>query len=188
MSIADTIRNRRTIYEFKPESVPRAVIARILEAAVWAPNHKLTEPWRFLVIAGETREQLAQVYCKIQRQKTKSDDPAVLETATRKGYTKFMSKPALIAVVSRRDPDPVRLREDYAATCCAIQNLSLAAWEEGIGVQWSTSGILTDPDALRLLRIDPEKEEMIGLLYTGYPAFVPEQKRLPAEKRTEWFD
>ncbi|MBM3262990.1 MAG: nitroreductase [candidate division Zixibacteria bacterium] len=188
MTVFETIRNRRTIYEFKPDPVPNETIARILESAVWAPNHKLTEPWRFIVISGRVREKLAAVYCRIQREKTRSDDPEVLETATRKGYAKFMSKPALVAVICRKDPEPFRAREDYAAACCAIQNISLSAWEQGVGMQWSTSAILTDAEALDLLRIDPETEEMIALLYTGFPALIPEQKRIPATERTAWLD
>lgn len=187
MTVFDTIRNRRSIYEFKSEPVPREVIARVLETAVWAPNHKLTEPWRFLVVTGKTKEYLAEIYCKIQRKKTKSDDTGILRKATEKGYAKIMSKPVVIGVVCKKDEDDFRAREDYAATCCAIHNISLAAWEEGIGMQWSTGGLIRDPDTLRLLNIDPQVEEIIGFLYTGYPSQVPAQKRVPASERTEWF-
>lgn len=188
MSIAETIRSRRTIYDFKPEPVPREVMTRILENAVWAPNHKLTEPWRFIVVNGETRKRLADIYRKIQMEKTRSDDPDILAKAGEKGYEKLMSKPTIIGVVCKKDPDPFRAREDYAATCCAIHNIALTAWEEGVGVQWSTSGLTGHPEALDLLRVDPETEEIIGFLYTGYPAAIPEQRRVPAEERTTWLD
>ncbi len=187
MSVLDTIRNRRSIYEFKTNPVPREVIARVLETAVWAPNHKLTEPWRFLVVTGKTKEILANIYCKIQRGKTRSDDPDILRKATEKGYSKIMSKPVIIGVVCRKDEDAFRAREDYAASCCAIHNIALAAWEEGIGIQWSTSGLVRDPDTLDLLNVDSRVEEFVGFLYAGYPALVPAQKRVPAAERTEWF-
>ncbi len=186
MSVLDTIRNRRSIYEFKTEPVSREVIARVLETAVWAPNHKLTEPWRFLVVTGKTKESLASIYCRIQREKTRSDDPVILRKATEKGHAKIMSKPVIIGVVCRKDEDAFRAREDYAATCCAIHNIALAAWEEGIGMQWSTGGLVRDNETLELLRID-SGEEIVGFLYTGYPAQVPAQKRVPAAERTEWF-
>ena len=188
MSIVDTIRNRRSIYDFKPKQVPKDVIAQILEPAVWAPNHKLTEPWRFLVINGRTKDKLAHIYCKIQRIKTKSEDPAVLEKATEKGYAKLMGKPTIIGVVCKKDKDALRAKEDYAAACCAIHNILLTAWERGIGMQWSTSGLINDPESLELLQISPVEEEIIGFLYTGYPAEVPERKRVPASDRTVWFD
>ena len=187
MSVLETIRNRRSIYEFKPDPVPREVIARVLETAVWAPNHKLTEPWRFLVVTGKTKETLARIYCKIQRGKTRSDDPDILRKATEKGYAKIMSKPAIVGVVCKKDEDAFRAREDYAATCCAMHNIALAAWEEGVGMQWSTGGLIRDPDTLELLKVDSRKEEIVGFLYTGYPALVPAQKRVPAVERTEWF-
>ena len=187
MSVLDTIRNRRSIYEFTSELVPREVIARVLETAVWAPNHKLTEPWRFLVVTGKTKEALADIYCGIQRQKTKSDDTEILKKATEKGFAKIMSKPVIIGVVCKKDPDAFRAREEYAATCCAIHNIALAAWEEGIGMQWSTGGLIRDPQTLALLKIDSREEEIVGFLYTGYPAQVPAQKRVPAAERTEWF-
>lgn len=188
MAVVDTIRSRRTIYDFKPEAVPRDKIAQALEHAVWAPNHKVTEPWRFIVVNGKTKENLAGIYRLMQMEKTKSDDPDVLAKAGRKGYEKLMSKPTIIGVVCRKDADPVRAREDYAAACCAMYNISLAAWEEGIGMQWSTSALIRHPETLKLLQVNPEEEEIIGFLYTGYPAAIPEQRRVPAKDRTTWFD
>lgn len=188
MSIVEIIRSRRTIFDFKPEVVPREKIAQIMESAVWAPNHKLTEPWRFIVVNGQAKEQLADIYRQIQMKKTKSNDPDILAKASRIGYKKLMSKPTIIGMVCKKSMDPVQAREDYAATCCAIQNISLAAWEEGVGMQWSTSALTWHPETLKLLRINPDEEEIIGFLYTGYPATIPEQKRVPAEARTTWFD
>jgi len=187
MSVVDTIRNRRSIYDFKSKPVPREVISRVLETAVWAPNHKLTEPWRFLVIAGNTKETLADIYRRIQQAKSKSKDPEILRKASDKGHAKLMSKPVIIGVVCKKDDDAFREREDYAATCCAVHNITLAAWEEGIGMQWSTGELIRDPETLKTLNINAEKEEIIGFLYTGYPALVPSQKRIPATERTEWF-
>ena len=70
--------------------------------------------------------------------------------------------------------DALRAKEDYAAACCAIHNILLTAWERGIGMQWSTSGLINDPESLELLQISPVEEEIIGFLYTGYPAEVDE--------------
>lgn len=188
MSIVQTIRNRRSIYNFKPERVSDETIAEILECAVWAPNHKITEPWRFLVVNGATKEKLADVYRKVQMKKVNSADPTVLEAASRKGFDKLMSKPNIIGVVCKKDNDDFRAKEDYASTCCAIHNISLAAWEKGIGLQWSTSALTWHPEALELLRVDPEAEEVIGFLYAGYPAEVRDQKRIPAAELTTWFE
>lgn len=112
----------------------------------------------------------------------------MLEKATEKGYAKLMGKPTIIGVVCKKDKDALRAKEDYAASCCAIHNILLTAWERGIGMQWSTSGLINDPESLELLQISPVEEEIIGFLYTGYPAEVPERKRVPASDRTVWFD
>ena len=77
-------------------------------------------------------------------------------------------------------------REDYAATCCAIQNVMLVAWEDGIGMQWSTTGLIEDLEALSVLGVDSEKEQIVGLLYTGFPERVPVSKRKPAAELTTW--
>ena len=188
MSIVQTIRERRSIYDFKPEPVSNEIIAEILECSVWAPNHKITEPWRFLVVNGATREKLADVYRKVQMDKVKSDAPSVLDVASRKGYEKLMSKPSIIGVVCKKDDDAFRAREDYASACCAIHNITLAAWEKGIGMQWSTSALTCHPEALALLGVNPAEEEIIGSLYTGYPADVPDQTRVPAAELTTWFE
>ena len=186
MSVRKTIRNRRSIYEFKMDKIPKATITRLIETAVWAPNHKLTEPWRFIVITGKAKEALAAIYAKIQREKAKSDRPDLLVKITEKGYAKICSKPLILGIICKKDDDITRSREDYAATCCAIQNIALTAWEEGNGIQWSTGGLLRDSETLKLLKIDPKEEELIGLLYCGYPASVPVQKRTPGVDRTEW--
>ena len=164
MSILDTIRSRRSIYNFKTVLVPQETIVRVLETAVWAPNHKLTEPWRFLVITGKTKEKLAKIYCKIQKNKIQSEDPSILQKATDKGYSKIISKPFIIGVVCNKNENAFRAREDYAATCCAIQNIALAAWEEGIGIQWSTGDLTRDPETLKVLKIDSRHEEFAGFL------------------------
>ena len=69
MDVMEAICTRRTIFKFKPEPVPNDVIEKIFEAGVWAPNHHLTEPWRFIVLGEKTKETLAQRYSEIQMAK-----------------------------------------------------------------------------------------------------------------------
>src|SRR5579883_2912176 len=61
VDVREAIQTRRTIKRYRAEPVPGALIEQVLEAAVWAPNHRLTEPWEFVVVQGETLEQLAQL-------------------------------------------------------------------------------------------------------------------------------
>jgi nitroreductase len=64
-AVAETIRQRRTIKQFLPRSVPRAVLQELIELAVWAPNHRLTEPWRFYVLDGAARDRLGEIAAQI---------------------------------------------------------------------------------------------------------------------------
>ncbi len=156
MEINEAILRRRTIKDFKPDAVPTDVIDRALTAGTWAQNHKQTEPWRFSVLGSETHRALAALDGKLA------------------------TKPCIVAVTCLRSEDAFQQREDYAAVCCAIQNIQLAAWAEGVGMQWSTGRTSQLPEILGLLGIDPSAEEMVGLLYFGYPASVPKaQTRKP---------
>ena len=187
MSVLETIAERRSIFDFQPTVVPRERIERALQAAVWAPNHKLTEPWRFIVVGPECKSRLSAVYARI-----KQDDVPVdiareaMDEIGRKAVKKLMSKPTVIAVTCAVSGDPFLDREDYAATCCAIQNIMLAAWEDGIGMQWSTSGLIEDAEALSVLGVDPGREQVVGLLYAGFAERVPTSARKPAAELTTW--
>lgn len=183
----ETIRNRRTIFKFRPGPVPKAAIEKLLSFGIWAPNHLLTEPWRFTVIGEQTKLKLAQRYRDIQMEKAAAHVDAVnREKIGEAGYQKFMSKPTVIAISCRQEGDEQRRREDYAATCCAMQNIQLAAWEEGIGMQWSTGQITQEKATYRLLGIDAEKEYIIGFFYVGYPAEIPTPKRKPLSEVIRW--
>ena len=187
MSVLETIAERRSIFDFQPTAVPRERIERALQAAVWAPNHKLTEPWRFIVVGPEAKRRLGDVYARIKQEDVPVDiAPEAMSEIGRKAIKKLMSKPTVVAVTCAVSGDPFLDREDYAATCCAIQNIMLAAWEDGIGMQWSTSGLIEDAEALSLLGVDPEREQVVGLLYAGFAERVPTSARKPAAELTTW--
>ena len=99
MSVLETIAARRSIFDFQPTAVPRARLERALQAAVWAPNHKLTEPWRFIVVGPEAKDRLSRVYARIKQQGVKGEiDPEALREIGRKTVKKLMSKPSIVAV------------------------------------------------------------------------------------------
>ena len=183
MDVLEAIKSRRSIFRFKPEAVANEVIERIFAYGTWAPNHHLTEPWHFVVLGAETKEKLAQRYREIQMGKA----PDHVDDENRRklgeaGYAKFHSKPTIVAVACLQDGDETKNQEDYAATCCAMQNIQLAAWNEGIGMQWSTGPITKEDETYELLGIDKDTEYIIGFLYTGYPEEVGNQKRKPVEE------
>ncbi len=174
MELLDAIHSRRTIKEFKPDPVPDAVIERALNAGLWAQNHRLTEPWRFIVLGPATQRALAEAGAEAQlRGLAPATDAATLAKVQTAARQKILAKPRIVAVTYLLSGDALQRREDYAATCCAIQNIQLAAWAEGLGMQWNTGKQTQQPQTYTLLGIDPAAEEIAGLLYFGYPALVP---------------
>ena len=180
MSIMETIQSRRTIFKFKPDPVPKEIVENLLFAGIWAPNHRLTEPWRFTVIGEDVKLKLAERYrdMKIEKMVSKLDkkkglvDINLVEIGER-GFQKFMSKPTIVAVSCIQEGNEQRQREDYASACCAMLNIQLAGWEQGIGMQWSTGAITMEKQTYSLLNINPEIEYIIGFYYMGYPEEIP---------------
>lgn len=170
---AELIRSRRTIHDFRPEPrPPRDLILRGLELARWAPNHFLTEPWHFYLLGPQTAEAIARLNAELV---TRKQGPK----AGQLKLERWRAIPGWLAVTCENSDDPVRAREDYAACCCAIQNFSLYLWSEGIGVKWTTGAVIRDPGFYDLIWVDPQLETVVGLVWYGYPAEVPQTARKP---------
>ena len=195
MSVMEAIQSRRTIFKFKPDPVPKNILEDLLYAGIWAPNHHLTEPWRFTVIGEEVKLKLAERYGEIQIEKVTSNPEAAkaateetLAEIAERGVRKFMSKPTIVAVSCIQEGNEQRQREDYATVCCSMLNIQLAGWEQGIGMQWSTGGITLEQGTYDLLGIDSETEYIIGFYYMGYPDEIPTPQRKPLGDVLRWVD
>jgi nitroreductase len=189
MDLIEGLQSRRTVYRFTKRSIDQTVLMRCLESARWAPNHKLTEPWRFLVAGKQTRTKLGQVAEIIAREKAGNIPEPELKALVAKQISKVADVPGLVVITNRLSPqDAFREREDYAASVCALHNLVLALWAEGIGAQWSTGRMTRHPDALSILGINPENEECIGFLKVGYPETVPDTRRRPLDEVVQYLD
>ena len=189
LPVSEAIQSRRTIFHFKPEQVARDVLEEVLAAGIWAPNHRLTEPWRFTVIGEQTKLKLAELYRQIQIEKVADSvdvDAAALTNVGEKGFDKFMSKPTVVAVSCLQEGDEQQRREDYAATCCSMYCIQLAGWERGIGMQWSTGAVTQERNTYNILGIDADREYIVGFCYIGYPAEVPTPKRKPLDEVLNW--
>lgn len=177
MDVLTAIRTRRSISKFSSEPIPPEALTRLLAAGIWAPNHHLTEPWRFIILGPATRLGLAGRYAELRMEKAPPEATERRARIREESERKFLTIPTIVAVAAQQEGDEQRRREDYAAVCCAIQNVQLAAWAEGVGVKWSTGSIIRDPLAYELLAIDPAGYELIALLYMGYPAEIPTRER-----------
>ena len=178
-SIITAIQSRRTIKEFHSDPIPEETLWRILDAVRWAPNHRLTEPWRIAMIGAQSREALADALANLTES---SQDPSVMAKAKADARKKVMSSPVLLAVTCRLAENPAQQVEDLAAVCAAVQNLQLAAWSEGIGTHWNTGKVTRLPETSALLELSERGEQLVGFLFLGYPAQVPEPpKRRPIQ-------
>jgi nitroreductase len=174
--VAAALRGRRTIHEFLPKPVPRAAIRAAVDLARWAPNHRNTDPWRFYVLGPQTIAAVTDLYVDLTRA-AHGEEAAVAKRA------RWATMPGwLVVTAAKSHNDALRNQEDYAACCCAVENLALALWEQGIGLKWSTGEIVRSPRLLTLLGADPVLEKAVGLFWYGYPAVVPEQRRRPMEE------
>jgi nitroreductase len=188
MDAYDAITRRVSTRAFQPRQVPREVLVRILDAAVRAPNHKLTEPWRFAVLSGASRDRYAGIR-RVHRAQ-RFPDPAAPEAARaiEKTWREAAETPAFIVVSCATSDDPVRREEDLAAAWMAVENLLIAATAEGLGTYVRTGGILSDPD-LRALVAVPDDARPIAVVSVGYPATEePPRRRTSALEQTVWLD
>lgn len=193
MDVIEAIRTRRTTKAFSDAPVPRGLIEQVLEAAVWAPNHRLTEPWEFIVVQGEGIERLGQLrremtaaFLRSQAGKpgTRLTDEQIAQQAE-DGYRKATAAPVTVAVTAMLHDDPAIREEDYAATAAAIQNLMLAAHGLGLASFWSTNKLVDYPPARAYLGL-ADNRRIVGLVQLGYAAAERGQRRVPAEQRTRW--
>ena len=172
------LRTRRTIHAFRPDPPPEAALHRAIELACAAPNHRLTEPWRFTVIGPETARRIALLNARLVEAE-RGPEAAANKRA------RWLAMPGWFAVTCLRSDDPLREREDYAAAACAVQNMLLALWAEGLGTKWGTGPITRHPEFYDLLGIDPDEEQLVGLFWYGTPDTVPPMPpRCPAEEVT----
>ncbi len=147
----ETIRSRRTHKLFQPEPVPAQTLAELFELARWAPNHKLTNPWRFRVVGPQA----------LLRLKT-----AAGESTTAPG--KLDRAPTLVVASAIGAEDPVIAEENEHATAAAVYILLLAAHDRGLAGYWRSPAVLRTAEGRAAVSV-PETERVLGLIHLGRP-------------------
>ncbi len=173
MQFNQVVMSRRSIFKFDPKRIELEVIKPLLQAAVMAPNHGLTQPWQFLWLGEQTKVVLAEYYGHARALKKYSVDAAEFKGEKNRAIARFLAVPGVLMVACRVEDDPIVAEEDYAATCCAVQNLLLAATDKGLGSQWSTHPMIRDARVLAALGLGEQKMRLVAMVYLGYPAFIP---------------
>jgi nitroreductase len=185
MNISHSIRDRRTIKRFTQRAISRGEIEQLLDAAVMAPNHRLTQPWRFYVLGPQARQ--AYGLAVGERKALKQPDPEKARSVRDATANEYRDRPAIIAVAVTRANEPVLDEENYAATMMAVQNIALAATELGFGTAIKTSA-MSDPASRAAVGV-PDDQRIVALVVLGEPAEVPPPpKRESASSLTTWRD
>jgi nitroreductase len=186
MNVLDAVAKRRSIKKFTSRAVTREQIETLLAAAVTAPNHRLTQPWRFYVLGPNAREAYGLVLGG--RKAKKIEDPAAAQAMRTTVAAEHRALPGMLAVAMKDDENPEAREEDYAATMMAIQNLSLAAVDMGLGTHVKTGAVMADPASRAAVGVN-DNERIIAVINIGEPAEVPPAKpREPATAFTIWRD
>ena len=187
-AINQLIRNRRSVFpkDYTGERIDDAIVNQMLENANWAPTHKLTEPWRFVVFTGDGLKKLATFQGECYKKVTTADG-----TFKEDRYQNLLSKPMdsshIIAIGMKRDEKKgVPEIEEIGAVFCAIENMYLTATAYGIGCYLSTGGITNFEEAKIFFGLGKE-DKLLGFLNLGMPkATLVEGKRKPIEEKVRW--
>ncbi len=188
MSVLDVIKSRRSVPKMRPDAVPREVLEEMLEAAVWAPNHRLTEPWRFYVLRENSKRRFAEIRRRFRAATLPNPEAPEAIKALDRLYQDTISTPAFIVATVHQAPDEEVREEDTAATFIAAQNMMLVAGERGVGTYMRTGALLRDPELRALIGVEDDRR-LLAIIYVGYPADgLPQKRRTPAAERTVWLD
>lgn len=182
------IRERRSLYQqqFNGQAVDDAVVQQILENANWAPTHKLTEPWRFVVFKEDGLRKLAEFQSELYKTVTTADG-----TFKEERYHNLLTKPSLsshiISVGMKRDEKKsVPEIEEVGAVFCAVENMYLTATAYGVGAYLSTGGITHFEEAKAFFGLQAD-DKLLGFFHLGMPKVEwPSGRRRPVAEKVRW--
>ena len=167
---AEVLQGRRTINLYLQTPVPEALVNEAIELATWAPNHHVTEPWRFILPGPATVERILDLCQEIVCAKKG-------EELAKHKRDSWGEKPGWLIVTCERSDDALRQQEDYAACSAAVQNFMLYLWKAGVGSKWTSGEITRDPRFFNVLGIDESQAFVVGMIWFGYPKLTPAQSR-----------
>lgn len=191
------IKTRRSLRRYRPEPVPRSLVERLLEAAIWSPSAHNRQPWRFVVLeTAQAKQGLARAMGARLRRDLAADGapPEVIDADAGRSYERLTGAPVLIVLcLSMADmdsyPDERRSANEFLmavqSVAMAGQNILLAAHEAGLGACWMCAPLFC-PDVVREALALPDDWQPQGLITLGYPDQTRDKTRHPQETRTLW--
>ncbi|HSJ26381.1 MAG TPA: nitroreductase [Longimicrobiales bacterium] len=184
MNVSDAIAQRRSIRRFTDRPITRDEIQRLLEAAALAPNHRMTQPWRFHVLGTDARAAYGAALGN--RKARRMEDAEAGRMVRDKVAGEHAALPAMIVVAMVEDENPEIRQEDYAAVMMGVQNLALTAVALGLGTHIKTGAVMDDPAARAAAGV-PDGQRIVAVVNVGEPAELPTPKqRDDAASHTTW--
>jgi len=174
MNAKQLILERRTVRQYTDQPVPEELVLELLDIAVYAPNHKLREPWRFVLAIDEGRERYIAELLQLLERSGKFDGKTPEQ---RKALEcQFTAVPVYLTVLCQTIGTEAQQTEDLLATAALIQNLQLLAADIGLGVCWKTGKHWYTEEYEQLVGAS-ETERVVGVLQLGWPEVVPPVKK-----------
>ena len=182
------VRTRRSVFpkDYTGKTVKKEIIQQMLENANWAPTHKLTEPWRFVVFTGDGLKTLASFQGECYKKVTTADG-SFREERYQGLLTKPMQSSHIIAIGMKRDEKKgVPEVEEIGAVFCAVENMYLTAAAHGMGCYLSTGGITYFEEAKEFFGLTKD-DKLLGFLHVGVPTSWPaEGRRKALNEKVKW--
>jgi len=185
--ITDVIRNRRTVLpeNYAARKVHREQLELILNNALWAPTHGMTQPWRFKVYMDDGLQRLQGFLPEMYKRTTAVDkfNQAKCDRMT----LRLQKSTVVIAICMERDSTgKISEMEEIEAVACAVQNMMLTCTAYGLGSFWSTPKYLSHKDSHAFFGLSAA-DKCLGIFYIGYPEGEwPSSHRKPLEYVAEW--
>jgi len=188
IKLLEAIKNRRSINTFKNEPIETDILKEIFTYASWAPTHYMKEPWEIKLYQANGKSKLIdniiKSYQRLGMLNSENNPKTIKSIAFMKDFLHQIPHHAVIYF--KKDKDLIKYEEDYASVSAFIQNAQLVAWSKGIGMLWTITPFLHDPQFAREINLDPDKFKIAAVMQIGYPSKIPNAKpRISIDEKIE---
>ena len=178
-------KTRRSVFPdqfISGKKIPDDIVMQLLENANWAPTHKRTEPWRFVIFTGEGLKKFAEYQAELYKKNAG-------EKFKQGKYEKLLTTPLLcshIIAIGMKRSGLIPEIEEVEAVACAVENLFLSMTAYGLGGYWSTGGVTYMDEAKSFFELN-ENDKLLGFFYLGYVQTPSvQQTRQPVSEKIIW--
>ena len=183
----ELIRSRRSTKPrlFNGSKIDDSIVWQILENSNWAPNHGLTQPWRYKVFTGSGLEKLANFQANLYQEIT-SEEKFKPEKYERMMTNILKSSHVIVICMKRQTSGKILELEEIEAVACSVQNMALTAAAYQICSFWGSGGVTYTQELKDFLGLE-EQDKCLGYLYLGYSdSPTTKSRRDPIQDKVEW--